>query len=390
VALNEEPDRADASEVHEVDIRSLVDQWRCACTIDEDDSTDPWPVAESAALLECILAAGRSSSAFDPDTVAEVTESGDRFSALDRATRSWARMQTSLPTIALRLSHLRDVLGAEGDDEEGGLLDTVRPSVVTTAHEEFTLRLQHAALTDPLTETGNRRALENAWQTAVAQGKRGGRPTCLVAIDLDGLKRINDFQGHAAGDEAIVGLCQSLRAALRSTDEVFRIGGDEFVALLPGTAAPAAVELLARVAQFNAPKFSWGAADTVQDGTTLDAVLACADRRLYAQRRRSRPATTSVSVARPGPAPSFWSRFSPTGVREMAVTGVLALAIGAIVVSISGGNHSLCAAGVGPAVVDCGLSNAVYYGGMILMAAGGIVFGVGVIARALGRGIDSR
>jgi hypothetical protein len=73
---------------------------------------------------------------------------------------------------------------------------------------------------------------------------------------------------------------------------------------------------------------------------------------------------------------------------ELAASGVLALAIGAIVVSISGGNHALCAAGDGPTVVDCGLSNAVYFGGIVLMMAGAVIFGVGVVARALGRGIE--
>lgn len=319
----------------------------------------------------------------------EETSHGTGFGAVDRATRRWARTQPSHPVLNLRLSHLREAIGVEAaDGATAALLDHICRIVIATANEEFTLRLQQAALTDPLTGAGNRRALDNAWQAAVTEQGRLGQPTCLVAIDLDGLKRINDFQGHAAGDDAIVGLCAALRAALRTSAEVFRIGGDEFVALLPGTSAAAAVDLMARVSQFNGPLFSWGAADTIQDGSTLDGVLGCADRRLYAQRRRRRPTTTSLAVAAPAPAPapSLWSRSSTKRAVELAVTGALALLIGAIVVSISGGNHSLCAGGDGPTVVDCGLSNAVYYGGIVLMTAGGIVLGVGVIAKALHRG----
>ena len=271
------------------------------------------------------------------------------------------------------------------DDHERDVLDSLCRVVMATAIEEFTVRLQHAALTDPLTGTGNRRALDNAWHAALSQGQRLGRAVCLVAIDLDGLKRINDFQGHAAGDEAIVSLCASLRAALRDTDEVFRIGGDEFVALLPGTAAAAAGDLMARVAEYNAPRFSWGAADTIQDGSTLEGVLGCADRRLYAQRRRHRPASPAAQGALPTPQTTPPSRVSAKRAVELAVTGVLALAIGAVIVSISGGNHSLCSGGEGPTVVDCGLSNAVYYAGMVLMIAGGIVLGLGLIAKALHR-----
>jgi diguanylate cyclase (GGDEF)-like protein len=143
-------------------------------------------------------------------------------------------------------------------------LNKVCALVSATANEEFTLRLQQAAMTDPLTGIGNRRALEFSWEMAVTQAERLGNPACIVAIDLDGLKRINDFQGHAAGDEAIVSLCAAMRAALRDTDEIFRIGGDEFVAILPGSPAGAVSELMGRVQQFHAPKFSWGAADTVQ------------------------------------------------------------------------------------------------------------------------------
>gem|GEM_PF-4901749 len=367
---------------------ALVERWRRACT-GADDDVGTWADAESAALCRSMLAASRAPSPGEVESAQAGPCQGDRLSAVDRATRGWARTQPSLPVLASRLGALRDALAVDAADHgEGERIDSIWGLVVAAANEEFTSRLQHAALTDPLTGAGNRRALDDAWQAAVIQGGRLGQPVCLVAIDLDGLKRVNDFQGHAAGDDAIVRLCAALRAALRETDDVFRIGGDEFVALLPGTPAEAAVELMGRLHQYHAPRFSWGAADTIQDGATLDDVLGCADRRLYAQRRRDRPATAPVAVTVPTAQPSLSSRISPKRAVELVVSGVLALAIGAIVMSIAGGNHSLCAGGDGPTIVDCGLSNAVYYGGVVLMAAGCIVLGVGVVARALLRLTD--
>lgn len=145
---------------------------------------------------------------------------------------------------------------------------------------------------------------------------------------------------------------------------------------------------MVRVKQYHPPIFSWGEADTIQDGSTLDGVLAYADQRLYAQRRRNRPANNS-SVATPTSRSSPRSRISTKRAAEMLVTGALALAIGAIVLSISGGNHALCGIGEGPTVVDCGLSNAVYDGGVALVAAGGVVLTVAVIAWAILRGTQS-
>lgn len=385
--LNERRHGADAPGVDQRSLGALVERWRHACAVADDD-VGTWPDAESAALCRSILAAIVAPAPGEGASTPAGPGHGGRLSAVDRATRGWARTQPSLPVLTSRLGGLRHSLTVvdAADDGEAERIAGVWGLVIATANEEFTLRLQHAALTDPLTGAGNRRALDDAWQTAVIQGTRLGQPVCLVAIDLDGLKRINDFQGHAAGDDAIVRLCAALRAALRETDGVFRIGGDEFVALLPGTPADAAVELMARLHQYHAPRFSWGAADTVQDGATLDDVLACADRRLYAQRRRDRPATSPVAVS--APQPPLRARISPKRAVELVVSGVLALAIGAIVVSIAGGNHSLCAGGDGPTIVDCGLSNAVYYGGIVLMAAGCIVLGVGVVARALLRLTD--
>jgi diguanylate cyclase (GGDEF)-like protein len=372
--------------MNQVDLGPLVERWRRRCALAGDDGTT-WPEAESALLIQSVLATRQSSSSPEQEPTEIGPKQAAHSSALDRATRSWARTQPSLSALTLRLRGLREAIAADAsEDREAGHSAKVCGVVEATATEEFTLRLQRAALTDPLTGVGNRRALDNAWQAAVSQGKRLGQPVCLVGIDLDGLKRINDFQGHAAGDDAIVRLCAALRAALRDTDDIFRIGGDEFIALLPGTAAEAAAELAGRVQQYHAPKFSWGAADTMQDGATLDDVLRCADRRLYAQRRRDRSATASVSVTVATPEPSLWSRVTARRALELGASGALALAIGAIVVSISGGNHALCAGGDGPTIVDCGLSNAVYYGGIVLAVAGAIVLGVGVVVAALLRG----
>ncbi|MGO9344518.1 MAG: GGDEF domain-containing protein [Acidimicrobiales bacterium] len=370
----------------QLDLGELVERWRDACGPGENEAAT-WAEIESTSLVESVLSASRASLESGSSNLQR--DHSDLLSSVDRSTRSWARLQPSLPVLTLRLAALSQAIAPDApEDGDAELFNKICELVSATAKEEFTLRMHKAAMTDPLTGIGNRRALEYAWQMAVTQAERLGKPACIVAIDLDGLKRINDFQGHAAGDEAIVSLCAAMRAALRDTDEIFRIGGDEFVALLPGSPAAAVSDLIARVQQFHAPRFSWGAADTMQDGSMLEDVLACADRRLYAQRRRNRQQTRSSAVTAPTPKSPYWSRLSPKRATEMATSGALALAIGAIVVSISGGNHHVCAAGTGPTVVNCGLSNAVYYGGIALICAGAIVLGVAVIVRMLLRGTD--
>jgi hypothetical protein len=130
-----------------------------------------------------------------------------------------------------------------------------------------------------------------------------------------------------------------------------------------------------------------GTADTIQDGSTLEAVLDIADKRLYAQRRRTRPASStrfsSTVVSPPRHRPLLLVPDSRKRAIEMLITGALALTIGMIVSAISGANHTLCATGIGASIVNCGLSNAVYYGGIILAVAGGLMLGLGAIAAAL-------
>jgi len=89
-------------------------------------------------------------------------------------------------------------------------------------------RLTIEALTDTLTKTYNRRGWDRFLSSEEERCSRFGHPAAVLVIDLNGLKRINDTQGHASGDALIMRAAASLRRATRATDIVARLGGDEF------------------------------------------------------------------------------------------------------------------------------------------------------------------
>lgn len=103
------------------------------------------------------------------------------------------------------------------------------------------------ARTDELTGAWNSRAFREFVSQELDRLGRYGHPFLLVYVDLDNFKVLNDKWGHAAGDEALQLVAEAMRTALRTTDFVSRMGGDEFALLLPETDATAAPELLDRV-----------------------------------------------------------------------------------------------------------------------------------------------
>lgn len=98
-------------------------------------------------------------------------------------------------------------------------------------------RLETLAVTDPLTGLLNRSLLTPTLEQSIARSRRAGEPAALLTIDVDHFKIINDTFGHQAGDQALAGVGALLQARLRGTDIVFRTGGEEFVVVLPDTAA---------------------------------------------------------------------------------------------------------------------------------------------------------
>ena len=157
-------------------------------------------------------------------------------------------------------------------------------------------RLRQEATTDPLTRLANRRRLLEDLRREVSRTERTGRPLTVVVIDIDHLKSTNDVYGHHAGDERIIGLAERIRLTLRESDGAYRVGGDEFVLLLPDTAPatlvpsdpPEPPAVLQRLADYPELEFSWGIASCPADGTDPEALMKTADRRLIEQRQHVR------------------------------------------------------------------------------------------------------
>jgi diguanylate cyclase (GGDEF)-like protein len=101
--------------------------------------------------------------------------------------------------------------------------------------EQEIRKLQQAATTDPLTGVGNRRSFDQEIIRRVTQFRRYGTPCSLLIIDADHFKTINDTWGHDAGDQVLISMAKVIAATLRDIDPLFRIGGEEFAALLPET-----------------------------------------------------------------------------------------------------------------------------------------------------------
>jgi diguanylate cyclase (GGDEF)-like protein/PAS domain S-box-containing protein len=108
-------------------------------------------------------------------------------------------------------------------------------------------RLLHRAVHDPLTGLPNRRLFDDRLQHALERGHRDGTPTCVVVIDLDDFKAVNDRWGHPVGDEVLTTFAGRLGSVLRASDTAARLGGDEFAVVCEDTDEEAAHALVGRL-----------------------------------------------------------------------------------------------------------------------------------------------
>jgi diguanylate cyclase (GGDEF)-like protein len=173
------------------------------------------------------------------------------------------------------------------DESSEGILRLLVGIVAASMHrarEHEGLKLR--ALHDPLTGLANRSRMEGAIEAGIAASRTFG----VVFIDLNGLKRINDEQGHAAGDRMLRLVASTIASSIRDHDLAARLGGDEFVVLLEGVRSrDAAVEAVHRLQislKRNEISASAGIAMYPEDGTSVAALLARADAAMYAEKQR--------------------------------------------------------------------------------------------------------
>lgn len=161
------------------------------------------------------------------------------------------------------------------------------------AQEELA-QLSKTARRDAVTNVANRLAWDEALEAAQHRVDHGDAMT-VVTLDLDGLKTINDTQGHPVGDQLLAAFARAVQAAVRERDFVARIGGDEFGVLLPGTEETAARAVVDRIqaelsehvtrGQPIAASLGW---TTCPPGGRLAEAVAAADAAMYREKRRRR------------------------------------------------------------------------------------------------------
>jgi diguanylate cyclase (GGDEF)-like protein len=152
---------------------------------------------------------------------------------------------------------------------------------------------------DPLTALWNRRYADLRLAEELSRSKREkGYRFSMVLVDVDHLKRINDQLGHAAGDEALRWVATFLKQGLRTHDLCCRLGGDEFLLILPASGAKECGDLVERIrrrwriavaADGRAVALSMGTASFPSQGTTVASLLALADDAMYENKRRQDP-----------------------------------------------------------------------------------------------------
>lgn len=160
-------------------------------------------------------------------------------------------------------------------------------------------RIERERTLDPLTGAHSRSAFERDLEHEVARAGRYALPVSLLMMDIDGFKTINDTHGHPAGDRALQALVNRLRPLMRSTDRLYRVGGDEFAAILPHTLCHGA-SLLERRLYTDQPwphhdppcriALSIGSASLEPGGPEMTAedLIAAADAALYEAKHRRR------------------------------------------------------------------------------------------------------
>jgi diguanylate cyclase (GGDEF)-like protein len=196
--------------------------------------------------------------------------------------------------------------GVVVNDPSGGTIWIVEDITQSRAARE---QLSWTATHDSLTLLSNRREFEARLASAIPQFD--GRDVCVMFIDLDHFKAINDNAGHAAGDEVLRQIARLLESKVRQSDTVGRMGGDEFAVLLPGCSTPRAQAIAEQMRlgvenwslTYEGKVFSVGASiglvQVASDLPDVAAVLNAADSACYDAKRAGKNRVATFMRATP-------------------------------------------------------------------------------------------
>lgn len=179
------------------------------------------------------------------------------------------------------------------------LLDRQQSALVVASHH---------ALTDPLTGLFNRRMFQDWAATEWSRAQSQGTSLCLLLLDVDRFKQINDTFGHSAGDEVLVGIAGCLRSAVRNEDLIARMGGEEFAVIMPNLSLADAPRFAERLrAEVEAHRFaadsnslhvtiSIGLAEVQAGRRPIETALSAADTALYRAKKEGRNRVVAAAI----------------------------------------------------------------------------------------------
>lgn len=217
----------------------------------------------------------------------------------------WVRVPVSVGALAFALTivviSLFDYAHTQRELKRLNLRLETEVAARTQQLQNLVERLETYSYTDPLTGLHNRRYFDELLRYEGHQAQRLGTSLALAMIDIDHFKRVNDRHGHEAGDQVLAGVAATLNEHFRDADVVCRLGGEEFVVLLPGADADAALERLETLMVRLAGRIYWHEGHmlgpvTISSGIaaypthTTDpmALAGLADRALYAAKEGGR------------------------------------------------------------------------------------------------------
>jgi diguanylate cyclase (GGDEF)-like protein len=215
---------------------------------------------------------------------------GLELQAEERASISCALWQPVLQkerTIAVLALYWKERVGSPDENVRATIALLAAQAAAAIERIALLARLESIAHTDELTGLLNRRAWREAVPREMARAEREGWPLCVAMLDVDGLKELNDRDGHHAGDQLLKQNAAAWSSALRPVDILARYGGDEFAVMLTGCRLEDAERLIERFVEATPADRSFSVGIAEWDGSkSIHALMAEADARLYAAKAK--------------------------------------------------------------------------------------------------------